>query len=211
MAAAHGIRALRLPLGVDLESWPAVPPTPRPDGRPFRLIHVASLNAVKDPETLLATMARLRDRGARFILDVVGEDLTGGRVRAQAATLGLGDVVRFRGQLDQTAVRERMLDADLLVMTSRHEGGPMVLAEAALSGVPTVGTHVGQIAEWAPDGALTAPVGNGAALADSIAKLMDDDGLRMRIAAAAQRRALAEDADWSAARIDDLYREVTAG
>lgn len=210
MAAAHGISAMRLPLGVDLDAWPAVPPKPRASGRSFRLIHVASLNAVKDPKTLLNTMAVLRDRGARFTIDIVGEDLTGGRVAAHAASLGLDEAVRFHGLLGQSAVRERMLNADLLVMTSRHEAGPLVLAEAAVSGVPTVGTHVGQIAEWAPDAALTAPVGDVAALADAIATVMEDEILRMRIADNAQRRALAEDADWSAARIDDLYRDVTA-
>jgi len=210
IAAAHGIRATRLPLGVDREVWPPTVPRPRTDGRPFRIIHVASINAVKDPETLLATMALLRDRGAHFVLDIVGEDLTAGRAPALAASLGIEHAVRFHGLLDQTAVRERMLEADLLVMTSRHEGGPMVLAEAAISGVPTVGTHVGQIAEWSPDAALTAPVKDCHGLADAIDRVMSDEALRMRVATSALERAIAEDADWSASRIDDIYRQLTA-
>ena len=210
LAAQRGIRAVRVPLGVDLDAWPAVLPRPRANGSPFRLVHVASLNAVKDPDTLLTAMAALREQGTRFTLDIIGEDLTGGRIRARAAALGLGADVRFRGPFPQPAVRVRVLESDLLVMTSLHEGGPMVLAEAATCGVPTVGTHVGQIAEWAPDAALTVPVGDAGALAAAIARLAADDALRLRIAGAAQRRALAEDADWSAARIDDLYRQVTA-
>lgn len=87
----------------------------------------------------------------------------------------------------------------------------MVLAEAALSGIPTVGTHVGQIAEWAPGAAVSAPVGDASALADAITALIADDALRMRLAASAQRRALAEDAEWSTAQIEDLYREITTG
>jgi len=210
MAAACGIRARRLPLGVDRDEWPVAPPRPRDADRPFRLIHVADVNAVKDPDTLLAAMSILRQRSTPFYLDVVGEDLTGGRMRAEAVDLGLGDVLRFHGRLDRICLRETMLGADLLVMASRHEGGPIVLAEAAIAGVPTAGTHVGQIADWAPGAAVTAPVGSSTGLADAISRLMADEALRLRIAASAQRRAVAEDADWSAARIEELYREVAS-
>ncbi len=37
-----------------------------------------------------------------------------------------------------------------MIISSRHEAGPLAVLEAAVKGVPTVGTAVGHIAEWAP-------------------------------------------------------------
>jgi glycosyltransferase involved in cell wall biosynthesis len=52
-----------------------------------------------------------------------------------------------------------------------------VLLEAAVAGVPTVGTAVGHLAEWAPQAALTVPVGDWASLAHGIRRVMRDDAL----------------------------------
>jgi glycosyltransferase involved in cell wall biosynthesis len=71
--------------------------------------------------------------------------------------------------------------------------------------VPTVGTAVGHIADFAPDAALAVPVGDDVALADAIARLSDDEGLRLRLARAAQERAVSEDADFTAMRFRALY------
>ena len=208
LAARAGIRAERLPLGIDPDVWPPVPPRPREPGRPLRLIHVASLNAVKDPGTLLAAAAVLRDRGIGFTLDIVGEDAIAGAAQRRTTDLGLSDVVTFHGFLEQPPLRARVLRAEVLVMTSRFESGPAVLAEAAACGVPTVGTRVGMIADWAPDAALAVPAGDPAAVAEAIGRLATDDGLRMGIAVTAQLRASTEDADWSADRVEDVYRRV---
>ena len=98
--------------------------------------------------------------------------------------------------------------ADLLVMASRHEAGPLVALEAAVAGVPTVGTAVGHLLEWAPGAAATAPVGDATALAGAIARVLGDESLRLAMATAAQRIALAEDADRTAQAFEALYREV---
>ena len=74
--------------------------------------------------------------------------------------------------------------------------------------VPTVGTEVGEVADWAPDAAVAVPVADAGALAEGIARLLDDDTARLRIAREAQRRALAADADATAARVNEIYRQV---
>ena len=98
-----------------------------------------------------------------------------------------------------------LASADLLVMASRHEAGPLVALEAAVVGVPTVSTAVGHLLEWAPGAAAIAPVGDSVALADTIERLLADEALRLRMAAAAQRLALREDADYTARAFDTLY------
>lgn len=204
-AAAAGIDAIRLPYGVALDRWPAASPRRRRAGSPLRLIHVASLNRVKDQTMLLKAMAALRDRGLDFRLDIIGSDTLGGAVQLEATALGLGDHVAFHDFLPHDQLRPRIEAADILVMSSRHETVPIVLLEAAVAGVPTVGTAVGQIADWAPDAAIAVPIGDNVALAEAILRLGSNEEERLRLAATAQRLAVAEDADAVVRATRSLY------
>ena len=98
----------------------------------------------------------------------------------------------------------------MMVVSSRHETGPVAVLEAAVAGVPTIGTCVGHIAEWAPSAAVSVPVGDWAAMAAAIVQLLDDEELRLGIARDAQRRVLAEDADYTATRFRALYARLVA-
>ncbi|MET0503854.1 MAG: glycosyltransferase family 4 protein [Luteibacter sp.] len=207
---ALGVPGRRVALGVDLDRWPALAPRPRTQPC-VRFVHVASLNRVKDQATLLRALATLAAEGRPFTLDVVGVDTLDGAVQALAAGLGLAGRVRFVGFRTQRELRPFLEAADLLLLSSRHEAGPLVLLEAAVAGVPTVGTAVGHLVEWAPTAALAVPVGDASAMAVAIARVIDDEPLRLRLAVEAQRRALAEDAGHTAATFEALYRELVAG
>jgi glycosyltransferase involved in cell wall biosynthesis len=211
--SASGIRAQRVPLGVDLDKWPPRPPLgrSRKAGDPARLIHVASLNRVKDQPTLFRALTLLAAAGRQFTLDVVGEDTLQGQMQALATRLGLSEHVNFHGFLPQRAVRPLIERADLMLVSSRHEAGPLVMLEAAAAGVPTVGTAVGHVVEWSPDAALSAPVGDPAGLAAAMSKLLDDEELRLRLASAAFSRATREDANYTAQRFQALYDSVKGG
>lgn len=204
---ALGLDALRVPLGVDLRRWPAQAPRRR-QAACARLIHVASINRVKDQSTLLRALARLADEGEDFQLDLVGVDTLQGELQALACELGLQRQIRFLGFKTQRELRPIMAAADLLVMSSRHEAGPLVLLEAAVAGVPGVGTAVGHFAEWSPAAALAVPVGDAEELAEAIRSVLGDESLRLRMAREAQRRALLEDADCTARMFESLYRQL---
>lgn len=201
---ALGIEGWRIPLGVDLRVWPPRAPRVREAG-PARLIHVASRNHVKDPSTLLRALAALVETGVEFRMDVVGVDTLDGEIERLAHELGLERHVRFLGFRTQHELRPIMESADVLVLSSRHEAGPLVLLEAAVAGVPTVGTAVGHLVEWAPSAALAVPAGDGLALADALRRVLDDESLRLRLAWSAQRRAIREDADYTARAFEALY------
>jgi len=204
-AAAAGIATEPVTLGVALDRWPPRAPRRRHRSSPIRLLHVASLNAVKDQATLLGAMTRLRFLGVPFELDIIGCDTLDGAIQRRCAAQGLAAQIRFHDVLPHDRLRPWFERADLLVMSSRHEGGPIVALEAAIAGLPTVGTAVGHIADFAPDAALAVPVGDDVALADAIIRLSEDEGLRLQLARAAQDRAIGEDADFTAARFRALY------
>jgi glycosyltransferase involved in cell wall biosynthesis len=208
MLSRTGVSAERVPLGVDLAAWPVRDPVRRDPGRPARLIHVASLNRVKDQPTLLRALAEVRRLGLPFEMDMVGEDTLGGEMQRLALQLGLAEQVRFLGFLPQRRLRPLVEAADLAIVSSRHETGPLALLEAAVAGVPTVGTQVGHIAEWAPESATSVPVGDWHALARSIAEMLGDEDLRLRVAREAQRRAVREDADYTAECFRGIYRRL---
>lgn len=202
--AALGRSAQRLPLGVDLQAWPPREPLRRQAGAPLRLVQVASLNRVKDQACLLQAVARLPTAE----LDLVGEDTLRGEVQALAARLGVSHRVRFHGFMTQAELQPLLARAHLHVITSRHEAGPLAVLEAAVLGVPSVGTAVGHLAEWAPQAALVVEPGDARGLATLIARLEGDEALRLRLAREAQRRALAEDADFCCAQFEQLHAEL---
>jgi len=202
-----GLRGRRVPLGVDLRAWPPVAPRCHRHAR-ARLIHVASLNRVKDQTTLLRALTVLAEAGVDFHMDIVGVDTLDGEIQRLAHDIKLDAHVTFHGFKTQRELRPMMEAADLLVMSSCHEAGPLVLLEAAVMGVPTVGTAVGHIAEWSSMAALAVPVGDWGALAKAMMDVLTDDDLRLRLAVAAQRRAVTEDADYTARTFEALYLQV---
>ena len=201
---ALGLKAQRVPLGVDLQAWSLLVPRERRAKR-ARLIHVASLNRVKDQSTLLHALAALVERELDFEMDIIGEDTLQGEMQQLARQLGLEHHVRFHGFKTQHELRPMMESADLLVMSSLHEAGPLVLLEAAVAGVPAVGTAVGHFVEWSPSAALAVPVKDWDALANAIHQVLADEELRLRLAEEAQRRAILEDADYTVQAFQALY------
>lgn len=177
-------------------------------GPPWRLIHIGHLNRVKDQSTLLHAMARVVGRIPDCHLHVVGGDTLQGACRQLAAALNLQNHVTFVGAVPHATVRALLRESHLHVMSSRHEAGGVAVLDAAAAGVPTVGTAVGYIRDWAPDAAVATPVGDVTALAEAITGVMTHPGHRTRLAATALARARGYTADDMAERFERLYHAV---
>ena len=208
LAADCAISAHRIPLGVALDQWPVRPPSRRTGG-PLRLLHIGDLRPVKDQQMLMNASALLVRAGIDFTLDVVGLDTMDGALQRSATVAELGARLRWHGVLRRDPLRALVEQADILVVSSRHEAGPLVVLEAAIAGVPTVGTNVGHIAELAPRGALAVPVGDAEALANAIARLSADEPLRLALAREAQRWSLEQDADATAVAFEGVYQQIS--
>jgi glycosyltransferase involved in cell wall biosynthesis len=138
------------------------------NARPPRLVHVATLTPVKDQATLLRALSILRQRVPGVTLDIVG----GGPLRPDlerlATALGVAQAVYFRGDVDHAALPEVYRAGSAFVLSSRHEAQGMVAIEAAVCGLPIVGTRVGVIPELAASAEAVVPIGAASALADGL-------------------------------------------
>lgn len=206
LARAHGIDPVLAPIGVDTALF--APGGDRTNTGPWRLIQVASLNRVKDQTTLLHALKRIVSRIPETHLDVVGEDTLSGTMQALAAQLGVDRHVAFHGFLPTDRLPALYGKAHVYVQSSRHEAAPIAVLEAAAAGVPTVGTRVGYVSDWAPDAAVAVEVGDHAGLADAVVRVLLDRAERERLGAAAHARAMGLDSDRTAERIEELYETL---
>lgn len=209
LARAHGVQPEIIPLGVDLGVF--VRRRELREGPPWRLLNVASINPVKDHETLLRGFSQLVAHGVDATLDIVGDDTLRGSVHTLAASLGVAGRVTFHGFLPSDALVPLYHAAHLAVSTSRHEAAGVVLLEAAACGVPVVGSRVGYIADWAPDAATAVPPRDPAGLADAIERLLAAPALRERTADAAHRWVRTHDADTTARLFESMYVRIAPG
>jgi len=202
----HRPDAQLIPFGVDCARF--APPFVAPCGPPWRLLHVASLNRVKDQRTLLRAYARIHGAEPRTRLDIVGEDTLDGEIQQLARSLLPQGAVHFHGFESSDRVAERMRQSHLLLHSSLSEAAPVVFLEAAACGLPTVGTAVGLIDDAAPDAAVAVPVGDDATLANAALALLRDDESRWQLGRRALAYAQERDADSTARQFETLYRYV---
>jgi len=97
---------------------------------------------------------------------------------------GLTDTVHLLGRRDRTATLRILKACDIFVMSSRSEGTPLALLEAATLGRPIVATAVGGVPEMVTDGehALLAEFGDADGFAERITRLLEDCDTAVRIA-----------------------------
>jgi glycosyltransferase involved in cell wall biosynthesis len=102
---------------------------------------------------------------------------------------------------------------DICVLATFAEGLPLVILEAMAQGKPFVATNVGGIPEIIHDGdtGLLVPLGDAAALAESLIRLLDDAPLARRIGEAGRVHVVNHfDRATMAVALRQLYRDVAA-
>ncbi len=144
---------------------------------------------------LFDAAARLRDRVPNLRFVVVG-----GLDEAKTDQLGASDLaaVEHRAAITFLGLRDDVEDLygamDLYVLASHREGYPRSAMEAAATGLPVIATDIRgcrQVVEPGRTGLLVPPR-NAPALAEAVAMLATDAGLRARMGAAALEKARRE-------------------
>ncbi|MET0213315.1 MAG: glycosyltransferase family 4 protein [Vicinamibacterales bacterium] len=166
---------------------------PDPLGRSdsIELLCVGTVNQGKGHETLLEALASLRDLPWRLTCagSLTRDPVTAQRVRETVARLRLEDRVTLAGELDGEALDACYGRANVFVLATQQETYGMAVAEAIAHGLPVVATMTGAIPELVGnDAGLLVPVGDSEALAESLARVLSDTDLRVRLAEGARLR-----------------------
>lgn len=175
-----------VPLGFNLEGFAAINDADRAaarrvlnlaDGVPV-IATVGRLTAIKHHELYLDAVRRVARQHPAAIALIAGDGERRAELEALAATLGIGDRVRWLGWRRDLATIYAATDVFLL--TSRNEGTPVAIIEAMASAVAVVSTDVGGVKDviHSPDVGLLASFGDGAALATAIGSLLADPASR---------------------------------
>lgn len=166
---------------------------------------VGRMSHEKAPITMLEAFARTSTTDV--ILCFIGDGPERDACRQRAESLGVAARVRFAGALPDAA---RFLPAfDVLGLSSRTEGTPMVLLEAGLAGIPIVATRVGGVPDLLGDGGHLVPADDPAALAAAVdAVLADRHAAAVRAAALRARLQTESSADAWVARHLELYQRL---
>ena len=151
----------------------------------LNLLCVATLTPRKGHDVLFDALAQLGDRPWHlYCAGSLTRDLrTANELRRQIERLGLGPRISLLGEVDRAELERQYARCDLFVLASHLEGYGMALAEAVARGIPVVSTLAGAIPETVPANAsLLVPPGDAWALAEALAKLMDDPDVRRQLA-----------------------------
>lgn len=171
----------------------------------FAIAAAGQLIPRKGYRYLLEALNGLRRDYPQVRLVLFGEGHLDTELRAQAAGLGLGDVVQFAGYRDD-------LDAfigcfDLFVHPATGEGLGIAVLKACAAGLPVVACNAGGLPEVVLPGetGLLVPPEDAGALQAAISSLIDDGTLRARLGAAARERMQNE---FSIATMADRHLEL---
>jgi glycosyltransferase involved in cell wall biosynthesis len=172
----------------------------------FHIGWVGRLTAEKGADVLIAALASLRE--VPLVVSVLGDGRLRPRLETLAARRGLGDRIRWFGNLP--AARQLFAAFDVFVLSSRTEGTPIVLFEAMAAGAPIVATKVGGVPDVvSPQEALLVSSDDPAALAGAIRCVHADSAAAVARASRARDRLAREFAiaPWLA-RYEHIYRSV---
>lgn len=152
------------------------------------IVHVGTFTPKKGHRYLLDAMRRLVDSNSETSLLLVGQGPIEHAVRDRVQDLRLSEHVVFAG-LRHDAPR-LMKAADVLALSSLHEGLPLVVLEAMAVGTPVVATKVGGVPEAIEDGRTGVLVDPASPrdLADGLTRVLDDPELGERLRKEADRR-----------------------
>lgn len=152
-----------------------------------RCIAVGRLEYQKNFTDLIQAWSIVAGKHPDWTLDIFGEGSERGRLEKEIAKASLEGKVVLRGRSSQ--IRQEMLSSSCLVMSSRFEGFPMVLLEAAACGLPMVSYACpmgpSEIIRSGENGYL-APAGDVQALAEGILSVIEHPDRAQLGAASAQ-------------------------
>lgn len=170
-----------LPVYVIPNSYPFYPDAPSTCENKQAII-VGRYNSAKGYSYLIDAWREVYKKHPDWIINIFGSGEYEDKVRKQINDYGLQDIVIMNNPTD--TIMEEYLKSSIYVMSSVFEGFAMVLLEAMACGLPCVSFDCPygprNVITDGEDGFLVDYL-NSKALADSICKLIEDEGLRKQM------------------------------
>lgn len=160
------------------------------------VLFAGRLEYEKGVQTVLHALERVQDAVGPVVFYVAGVGTYSDELRRMVDTMGLGDVVRFTGFLEDHELRLHYAAADVAVAPSIYEPFGLVAVEAMACGTPVVVGDTGGLREIVSDGhGLSFPPQDADELADRLVAVLGDPTLAADLVAKGRRR-IAARYDW---------------
>jgi glycosyltransferase involved in cell wall biosynthesis len=143
------------------------------------VVQVGALDQNKNQKFTVECLPDITKKIANLRLLVIGEGDRINKLKKLALEKGLGKNVIFAGQVGRADCMHLMRKADLLVLTSKSESFPNVLAEGQALGLPVVTFDVGAASEIVENGitGYVIPKGNSKQFTQKVVELLKDKNL----------------------------------
>ena len=199
-----------IPNAIELSAF--TPPRRRRNNGQVRLLFVGRLNAFKNVETLVETMARLKAEGLENVeLQLVGDGERRSHLESMVVEKGLTKAVHFAGWVNREQLINYYRQADLFVTATTWEGMPNTVLEGMACGLPVVATRASGLEELVRDGynGYLVDIDDTAALTDCLIELIENPHERQRMGKESRKIAEQEFAwDYIAQQYAEIYKRL---
>lgn len=141
---------------------------------PLRLVSMSRLVPRKAYSDLIKALALLKDENWSCV--IMGDGPETESLETLLQTTGLTERVQLIGYVDEEEKRKLLIESDLFILASLHEGLGLVYLEAMLAGLPIVTTNNGGQTDFLcdPENAKLVPSGNPEAFAAAVQEALTD-------------------------------------
>ncbi len=161
-------------------------------------------------ELLFQAAADLRGEFPGLRVRLVGQGAWEPRLREAVEELGVTDLVKFDGFVDEGAKRRILAESWVLAMPSVKEGWGLSVMEAAAAGTPTVGFRVRGLTESVQDGVTGLLADDLHGFVEGLGEVLRSAEIRERLGNAARERAAGFRWDDAAAAFATVLDRATA-
>jgi glycosyltransferase involved in cell wall biosynthesis len=146
----------------------------KPDGPPYRLVFAGRLEPDKGADVAVDTTVELAGKGIPVVLDLVGDGSLRSWAEERAAAAPPGTVT-VHGWCSRARLEALLSEAHVLVLPSRSEGFPKVVAEAMAFGCVPLTSDVGDLRATLAETGGGEVVPDGGSWPDALTGLLEGD------------------------------------
>lgn len=155
------------------------------------LVHVSNFRAVKRPLDCVEILAKVKQKGGKARLIMVGDGPERSACVYRAEQLGVKDDAVFVGK--QANIADYLGVADIFLLPSELESFGLAALEAEACEVPVIATRIGGIPEVVTDGetGFLSDIGDMEKMSDDVMKFLNDEEMRRTFGEKARESAIA--------------------